>query len=362
MDLKKIRNEIDKIDRKLVGLISRRTRLALMIGKEKRKRGVEVFVPDREREVYENIRRENCGPLSNEAMEAIYREIMSATLSLQQPLKIAYFGPPATFTHLAAIKKFGTQVTYIPVKSISRVFTEVETGRANYGVVPIENSTEGIVTHTLDMFIESELKICSEVMLEVSHNLLSLYLLSRIRKVYSNPQAFAQCRLWLEENLPRAELIEVSSTARAAEKASRTKNSAAIASLLAARMYNLKVLCRHIEDIRGNVTRFLVIGQAPSRPTGCDRTSIMFSISDRVGALYLMLAPFKKYRINLTKIESRPSRIKPWDYFFFIDLEGHFEDRSVKKALAELEDNCHTLKILGSYPRVSTRDKIKIQN
>ncbi len=351
MNLKKIRNEIDRIDKKLVGLINRRTKLALDIGKEKRKKGVEVFVPDREREVYENVERENHGPLSGEAVEAIYREIMSATRSLQHPLRIAYFGPSATFTHLAAIKKFGTQVAYIPLKSISSVFTEVETGRANYGVVPIENSTEGVVTHTLDMFIESNLKICSEVTLEINHNLLSRCSISKINKLYSNPQAFAQCRLWLEANLPGAELIEVSSTARAAEKAKASKNSGAIASLLAAEIYHLKVISSHIEDVRGNVTRFLVIGPASSRPSGRDRTSIMFSISDRVGALYSMLTPFKKHGINLTKIESRPSRIKPWDYFFFIDLEGHSEDKSVKKALAELENYCHTLKILGSYPR-----------
>jgi len=351
VNLKKIRNEIDKIDKRLVGLINKRTRLALSIGEEKRKKGVEIFVPDRERKVYENVRKENRGPISGKAVEAIYREIMSSTLSLQHPLKIAYFGPPATFTHLAAIKKFGSQVTYIPVKSISGVFTEVETGRASYGVVPIENSTEGVVTHTLDMFVESNLKICSEVTLEISHNLLSCHKLSKIKKVYFNPQALAQCRLWLETNLPRVELIEVSSTARAAERAASSKNGGAIASLLASQMYHLKVLCRHIEDIRGNVTRFLVIGPTPSRPTGHDRTSIMFSISDRVGALYSMLTPFKKHKINLTKIESRPSRMKHWDYFFFIDLEGHFEDKSVKKALAELEDHCHTLKILGSYPR-----------
>jgi chorismate mutase/prephenate dehydratase len=350
--LKKIRDEVDRIDKKLVRLINRRTKLALTIGQEKKRKGVEVFAPDREKEVYENIHQENQGPLSRRAMESIYREIMSATLSLQQPLKIAYFGPPATFTHMAAIKKFGSQVTYLPVKNISDVFIEVETGRVNYGVVPVENSTEGVVTHTLDMFIESNLKICSEVLLEVSHNLLSRAGLSKIKKVYTNQQALAQCRHWLETNLPRAELIEVSSTARAAELAGSSRNSGAIASLLAASIYHLKIINRHIEDIRGNVTRFLVIGPTSSRPTGRDRTSIMFSISDRVGALYSMLSPFKKYRINLTKIESRPSRLKPWDYFFFIDLEGHGEDKRVKKALTELEDHCHTLKILGSYPWV----------
>lgn len=351
MNLKKIRSSIDRIDRRLVRLVNSRTKLALNIGKEKKKRGIEVFAPDRERQVYENVRRVNRGPLSNEAIDAIYREIMSATLSLQHPIAIAYFGPPATFTHLAAIKKFGSQVTYIPAKSISAVFAEVETGRASYGVVPIENSTEGAVTHTLDMFIESNLKICSEVMLEISHNLLSKYPLSKITRIYSNPQAIAQCRLWLETNLPKAEVAEVSSTARAAERAASSKNSAAIASLLAARLYKLNILCRNIEDVSGNVTRFLVIGQSSSGPTGCDRTSIMFSISDKVGALYSMLFLFKKHGINLTKIESRPSRLKPWDYFFFIDMEGHSEDRHVKKALQEVEEHCHTLKILGSYPR-----------
>lgn len=354
--LRKIRSEIDRIDKRLVGLINRRTRLALAIGREKRKRGVEVFAPDREREVYENIARENQGPLSTAAMESIYREIMSATLFLQHPLKIAYFGPPATFTHMAAIKKFGRQVNYLPVKNISDVFMEVETGRVNYGVVPIENSTEGVVTHTLDMFIESNLKICSEVLLEISHNLLARVALSKIKKVYSNPQALAQCRYWLKTNLPQVEVMEVSSTARAAELAGSSRNAGAIASLLAASIYRLKIISRHIEDMRGNVTRFLVIGPTPSRPTGQDRTSVMFSISDRVGALYSMLSPFKKYGINLTKIESRPSRLKPWDYFFFIDLEGHYQDKKVKSALAELEDHCHSLKILGSYPKEGSID------
>ena len=296
------------------------------------------------------ITRQNKGPLANEALEAIYREVMSASLALEKPLVIAYLGPKATFSHLAALKKFGSSVGYLPCNTIGDVFAEVEKDTADYGVIPIENSIEGAISHTLDMLVDSDLKICSQFMLDISHNLLANCGKTNIRKIYSNPQVFGQCRIWLETNLPKADLIEVSSTTRAAQIAAREKNAACIASLLAAKEYKLKIIGKAIEDSPHNITRFLVIGKFEAEPTGHDKTSIMFSIKDKVGALHEMLLPFKKYKINMTKIESRPSKKKAWDYFFFIDLIGHSRDKKIMKALEELEEKCKFLKILGSYP------------
>ena len=350
-NLEKLRGQIDGIDLKILELLNRRTRLALKIGHLKAKGKFQTYVPDREKQVYDRLLANNRGPLSNESIKAIYREIMSVALALEKPLKIAYFGPPATFTHIAALKKFGSSVGYADCGSIKDVFAEVEKGRSDYGVVPIENSTEGAVDHTLDMFVESDLKICSEVILDISHNLLAKCKLDSIKKVYSNPQAFAQCRLWLESNLPGVELIEVSSTSRAAEITSKEKYASAIASKLAASIYGLDIAASSIEDSAHNVTRFLVIGKSIPKPTGKDKTSILFSIKDRIGALHDMLVPFKRHNINLTKIESRPSKKKAWEYCFFIDMEGHVETRHVVKALAELEKGCRYLKLLGSYPR-----------
>ena len=348
--LKELRQEIDGLDIKILELINKRTKLALEIGKIKAREKKGYYIPDREKQVYRRLLKENKGPLPDVAVKAVYREIMSAALSLEKSLRVAYWGPEATFTHLAALQKFGSSVKLIPAKSIAGLFTEVEKDRADYGVVPIENSTEGVVNHTLDMFIDSELKICSEISLEVSHHLLSKGRLKGIRKIYSNPQALAQCRNWIESNLPKAELIEVSTTSKGAELASREKGAGAIASELAAEIYGLKAVSRRIEDSPSNITRFLVIGKTLAQSTGGDKTSLMFSIRDKVGALYTMLKPFKQHKINLTKIESRPSRRKAWDYFFFVDLEGHCEDENVKKALEELGRECPQLKILGSYP------------
>lgn len=324
--------------------------MSLQIGRLKAKSNKSAYSPDREKVVYERIERQNKGPIADETLKAVYREIMSGSLALEKSLKIAYMGPPASFSNIAALKKFGSSVRYVPVNSITEVFAEVEHDRADYGVVPIENSIEGAVNYTLDMFMESDLKICSEISLEISHNLLAKCRMDRIKKVYSNPQVFGQCRMWLESNLPRVELIEVSSTTKAAEIAVKEKYSAAIASLLAAECYGLEIVARSIEDSARNVTRFLVIGKIESNPTGKDKTSIMFSLKDRIGALHDMLAPFKKHKINMTKIESRPSKKKPWEYYFFIDMIGHYQDKNVKKAMGELRNVCAHVKILGSYP------------
>lgn len=350
MKLINLRRKIDNIDKEITVLLNKRASIAKDIGSLKKHMGKAVYMPDREREVYTNILEKNKGPLSDKAIMAIYREIMSSSLGLEKDLKIAYFGPEATFTHLAAIKKFGSNVDYYPCLSITDVFREVEAKRSDYGVVPIENSTEGVISHTLDMFINSDLKICSEVSLEISHNLIAKCKMPFIKKVYSNPQVFGQCRLWLEVNLHRRELVEVSSTSKAAEIASKEKNSAAITNILAAERYKLNILARDIQDNPGNVTRFLVIGDVVPSPTNKDKTSIMISIKDKVGALHDILVPFKKNKVNLTKIESRPSKRKAWEYYFFVDMLGHCEDLNVQKALKELEAKAAYLKVLGSYP------------
>ncbi len=351
MALKNLRKQIDSVDKKIVKLLNERSRVTLNIARLKVKSGKSIYAPDREREVLKKLALMNKGPLSDDALEAIYREVMSASLALEKPLKIAYMGPQASFSHLAALKKFGSQVEYVACDNISDVFLEVERDDADYGVVPIENSIEGAVSHTLDMFVDSDLKICAQMTLEISHNLLANCPKDKIRQVYSNPQVFGQCRLWLQENLACADMIEVSSTTRAAQIAGKERNSACIASILAASVYKLKVIARDIEDSPHNITRFLIIGKAGVPQTGSDKTSIMFSIKDRVGALHDMLLPFKKYRINLTKIESRPSKKRAWDYYFFMDLEGHQDDPKVKKGLSELESKCKFLKVLGSYPQ-----------
>ncbi|HRZ87313.1 MAG TPA: prephenate dehydratase [bacterium] len=359
MDLKKMRDKINQIDSEIIKAINERARFALEIGKIKIKNNQDIYSPEREKEVYARICAENKGPVRSDSLVAIYREIMSGALALEKELVIAYLGPQATFTHQAALNKFGSSVKYISMKNITDVFTEVEKGYADYGVVPIENSTEGIITHTLDMFIDSDLKIYSEVYLEIGHNLMSLSEnLENIRKIYSKAEVFGQCRSWLHANMPNVELAEVSSTTRAAQLAREEQGAGAIASRLAATVYGLHLVAQGIEDSAHNVTRFLVIGRRYGKRTRDDKTSLMFSIKDRVGALYETLLPFRKNKINLTKIESRPSKRKAWEYYFFVDLVGHCEDAKVKKAIAELSKAVHFVKILGSYPKSRLREGV----
>lgn len=349
--LKRLRRKIDSIDSSVIRLLNKRADISKKIGHVKREKSIDIYAPDRESQVYQKVVKENMGPLSDETVKAIYREIMSGTLALEGPLKVAYLGPPATFTHQASLHKFGASVDYIDCSTITEVFREVENGRATYGVVPIENSIEGAVNHTFDMFIDSDLKICSEIYLEISHNLLGKVNIKSIKSIYSNPQVFGQCRSWIEKNLPRAELVEVTSTTKAAEIASRQKYASAIGSILAAEVYNLNVLAKSIEDSAHNVTRFLVISRSLyPKPTRRDKTSIIFSIKDKVGALHDILVPFKRNNVNLTKIESRPSKIRAWQYYFFVDMEGHLQSKKVKKALTGLKKGCTYIKVLGSYP------------
>ncbi len=352
-EIQRYRKEIDRIDDEMLRLLNERSKSVIEIGKLKRQADAEAHLhtPAREAEIVARLTKQNTGPFPNEAIRSVFREIMSASLSLEGPQKVAYLGPRATFTHLACIQKFGSSAQYVPVNSIKDVFNEVERGRANFGVVPIENSTEGVVNHTLDMFVDSTLTIYGEILQEVSHHLLSKAdNLDAVKVIYSHPHAIAQCRQWLETNLPHVPVSEVPSTARAAEMCSDDPTAAAIASELAAQLYGLKVLKARIEDNINNYTRFLVLSQKPPERTGRDKTSLMFSVKDKVGALYDLLRPFASLGLNMTKIESRPSRRKAWEYIFFVDIEGHVEEERVKKALEEVKSRCLFIKILGSYP------------
>jgi len=344
------RKAIDKLDGQIVKLLNERTKHILAIGEIKLKAGEEIYAPHRELAVLNRICRRNQGPITNESLRAIYREIMSSALSLEKSMTVAYLGPEATFTHQAAIRRFGSSLRYASQKTITDVFAEVSKDRADYGVVPIENSTEGVVTHTLDMFVDSDLKIVAQIVLRVQHCLLGNCRRPQIKKLFTHPQSLGQCRGWVQANLPRVEIIETSSNARSAELAAKEKESAAIAGVLAAEKYGLRVLEHDIQDNAANATRFLVLGRQCSPATGHDRTSLMFSIADQVGALYRALAPFRRYRINMTKIESRPSKRKAWEYFFFVDCDGHMSDRKVSKAITLLNEHCSYVKVLGSYP------------
>jgi len=358
MELKSIRKKIDSTDKKLLSLLNERACLALEVKKHKPGAGHEVYVPEREAAVFEKILAGNKGPFPDNSVKAVFKEIVSASRALQSPLKIAYWGPEATFTHLAAMRHFGSSVELVAIKNLADIFAEVENGRADYGVIPIENSTEGVVNHTLDMFVDSDLKICAETLLKISYNLLSKSKkLSQLKRIYAFGQPLAQCRNWIKVNLPELEIIEAKNTAESARLAAKDKSSAAIANSLAGELYGLNSLAVRIEDIPDNVTRFLIVGRKNTVRTGNDKTSVLVSLKDKVGALYSMLLPFKKYRINLTSIESRPSRKKAWEYYFFIDLAGHAEDKNVKKALAELQKECQYFKVLGAYPAEKNYNK-----
>lgn len=352
-DLSDYRKEIDRLDDEILRLLNERSKSVVEIGKLKKQRDADanLHTPAREAEIIERLVKKNSGPFPSEAIRPVYREIMSASLSLEGPQKVAYLGPRATFTHMACMQKFGSSAQYVPVTSIKDVFSEVERSRANFGVVPIENTTEGVVNHTLDMFIDSNLLIYGEVLQEVSHHLLSKSgVMGDVKKVCSHPHAIAQCRNWLETNLLHVPVSEVASTARAAEMCLDDSSMAAIASELAAQLYGLKVIKSRIEDNLNNFTRFLVLSQKPPQRTGKDKTSLMLSIKDKVGALYDLLRPFASHGLSMTKIESRPSRRKAWEYIFFVDVEGHIEEERVKKAVEEITGRCLFMKVLGSYP------------
>ena len=348
-----LRQQIDRIDDQLLRLLSRRAELALAIAEQKARSNSEVYAPAREKGVLERLARANRGPLPAPLVRAIFREIISASRSLEQRLRIAYLGPEATFTHLAARQQFGAAADYLSAASVADVFHEVESERADLGVVPVENSTEGMVAHTLDLLADSPLQICAEISLPVRHNLLARAGtgMSGIKRIVAHPQALAQCRRWLAEHLPAVATEAESSNARAAERARAEEGTAAIAGEAAAETYGLAVLSPAINDEPGNLTRFVVLAaRDAARPTGDDKTSILFSVRDEVGILARMLKPFAAHGIDLIKIESRPLRGRPWEYVFYCDLKGHRRERRVEQALAEVGRGATRLKVLGSYP------------
>jgi chorismate mutase/prephenate dehydratase len=349
-----LRAQIDKLDLQIVDLLNKRAHLAGEIGKVKNDHGAEVFSPAREEEVLQNVVQANKGPLDEGTVRAVFRELMSGSRALQKVLKVAYLGPEYSFSHLAAVERFGQTVEFMRVGSIAAVFEEVNRSHADFGVVPLENSTDGRVADTLDMFMRlPQLKICAEVRLPIHHNLLANCEQQEIRRVYSKPQALSQCRNWLSKNVPHASLHEVASTATAAELAQREPGAAAVASRQAAVRYNLRILFSDIEDSPFNETRFAVIGTQECGKTGHDKTAIMFRVPHSPGALVDALNIFKQAKLNLTWIESFPAKSPRPEYVFFADFEGHVEDPKVKRTLNTLQEHCEQLTVLGSFPMAS---------
>ncbi len=351
--VRELREHIDALDVKIQELINERARCAQEIARNKERAGASNFYrPEREVQVLRSVLERNQGPLSNEEIARLFREIMSACLALQSPTTVAYLGPEGTFTQEAALKHFGHSARTLPLGSIDQIFREVESGNTQFGVVPVENSTEGVVTHTLDMFMSSALKICGEVELRVHHHLLAKgHDAKGANKVMSHQQSLAQCRQWLDLNLPGIERVAVASNAEAARLASTDERLVAIAGESAAKLYDLRVLASNIEDDPENTTRFLVIGKLETAPSGQDKTGLLVSGRNKPGALHALLAPLARHGINMTRIESRPSRQTAWEYVFFVDLDGHVNDPKVKRALAELEKEAAFMKCLGSYPK-----------
>ena len=348
--LSEYRKKIDVIDKKILNLLNERAKTAVEIGKAKQSSS-SIYVPSREAEVINNLKKNNKGPLSKQDISGIYREIISVCRSMESKLKVAYLGPKATFSYQASLRLFGSKADFIPIKRLADVIEEVEKQRADYAVVPIENSNEGSVNTTLDELVDTNLKVVNEINMRISHCLLSKTKLENIKVVYSHHQAISQCSNWLHKNLPDAEIFPVNSTAQAAQLAYHNFKSAAISSEVAAQIYNLNILVKSIEDGKDNWTRFFVLGHDISGKTGKDKTSIIFTIKDRVNTLYNILSEFSKNKINLTKIESRPTKKKVWQYIFFIDFEGHVSDKKVVDTLEKIKEHCIFLKVLGSYPK-----------
>jgi chorismate mutase/prephenate dehydratase len=350
-DLKSYRAQIDKLDQQILELINKRAGLASQIGKVKNDNGESIFSPSREEEVIQNVLKNNDGPLGEATVRAIYRELISGSRALQRILKVAFLGPEYSFSHLAALTRFGEAIEYMAVANISAIFEEVNRKHVDFGVVPLENSTDGRVADTLDMFIRMpQIRICSEVRIRVHHNLLANCEQTEIRRIYSKPQALSQCRNWLSKNVPQATLHEVTSTAAAAQLVQREPGAAAVASREAAVRYGLRMLFTNIEDSAHNETRFAVIGPHDATRTGADKTAVMFEIPHSPGSLADILNLFKANKVNLTWIESFPSSDAKGEYIFFVEFEGHADDAKVKKALGALEGKCERLSVLGSFP------------
>lgn len=354
-ELQALREQINAVDDALLTLLNERATLALGVGKLKQRYESPYYVPQRERALIERLQQQNAGPFPTAALPLVFREIVSASLALENPLTVAFLGPQSTFTHLAATRQFGGSALLRACPHIGDVFLQVERGQADFGVVPVENSSEGVVSHTLDEFVQSDIKISAEIVMDINLFLLShAASLDDVETIYSHPQASGQCRKFLAQHLPAVPLVDVESTARAAQMVREEPRAAAIASQLAAEMYRIPVLRARIEDVTDNMTRFLILGKGVPEPSGNDRTSILFSLGDGPGSLFAILKPFNDLRLNLTKIESRPSREKRWDYIFFVDLDGHITDDVVAEAVDRLHASCRLVKHLGSYPKASS--------
>jgi len=358
MPLDEVRKKIDVLDKELIRLFSARAQVAKEVGEIKKREGLAIFVPDREEALLKKLSEQNTDSgsiLPNESLRAIYREILSVSRALQQDQKIAVLGPEGTWTHQAAIKQFGHAAKYEALPSFSDVFDLVTRRKADFAVLPIENSFNGAVSDTLDLLVDSPLKICGQIMLRIDHCILANCEKSEIKTVYSHPQALAQCKQWLKEELPAAELVPVASTARAAEHAvvESSEGAAALGNPLAAELCGLKVLEYSIQDSATNTTRFLILGEEECQPTGNDRTSILFAIDDKPGALVSALGAFESFSVNLSKIESRPSKQKDWEYVFYVDVAGHKDEDQLKQAIETLQQHCSMIKVLGSFPDVT---------
>jgi chorismate mutase/prephenate dehydratase len=348
--LEKLRARIDQLDREILRLMNERAKLAAEVGNLKNEHGLAVYSPGREESVIQNVLQHNPGPLSETCVRAIFRELISGSRALERTLRVAYLGPEYSFSHIAARERFGASVEYVGVGSIQAVFEEVADRHADYGVVPLENSTDGRISDTLDMFVRLPVRICAEIRLRIHHYLLARCSQNEIRRVYSRPQALSQCRRWLAQHVPLAQLIEVASTATAAQLAQAEPNAAAVASRQAAIHYQLNIVAERIEDVENNVTRFAVLGELREKKTGQDRTTVLFQVPHKPGSLADALMVFKRNRINLTWIESFPLRGSDQEYVFFADLLGHESETRVKRALTSLQKKATMVRVLGSYP------------
>ncbi|MBN1517863.1 prephenate dehydratase [Candidatus Sumerlaeota bacterium] len=344
------RERIDAIDRQLVKLLNERAENARIIGEQKANKGLEFYDPGRQRRVLQKVINSNKGLFPAPGLKAVFTEIMSSCLALENRIRVGYLGAEATFTHQAAICEFGRGAEYISMPDIPSLFQAIGKNQTDYSVVPIENSTGGVVHRTLDMFLDYDVCICNEIMLPISMSLLANCAKSKIKRIYSHPQSFLQCQTWLSRNLPQVQCIEVASTVEGIKMAAKEKDAAAIGSELASRCYGIKLLYRDIEDTKDNTTRFWVLSHRIAEPSGNDKTSLMFSVKDRPGALHQILQPVSRRHISLTKIESRPTKRKAWEYVFFCDLLGHITDTKVQNAIKQMEPQCIYLKVLGSYP------------
>ena len=353
MSLEELRKKIDELDHQLVKLLNERARVVVEIGKLKSKTDKPVYSPDREKDVFARISGANEGPLPDRCLTAIWRELMSGSFVLERPLRIGYLGPGGSFSHTASMLKFGQSVEYEPLADITSIFDEVSKGHCDLGLAPVENTMGGGVIETLDALIDSNVKVCAEVLMAIHHSLLGNCSLEEIEKIYSKPEVFAQCRNWLSATFKEAQTVPVASTARAAQMAADEPRAVAIGSSVAAELYGLRIICENIEDIANNITRFLVISREDARPTGEDKTAILFSTAHKAGALADVLDVFKRYNINMTNIESRPSKKRQFEYYFFVDFLGHRTDKNVQEGIEEARKHCLQLSILGSFPRAT---------